>query len=224
MIKDDIMSCTCEQDQQSTTPAQVDPQAPGTASNTQACQSQSHNVDVSHGDEDSAAHARKMSEMYRLILAFAAFAAAMFIIAAAVAVNPGIYKLDEQTVAFLSQAFNAGVLLTIPFLLGAAGAGTRLLLSDVRIVEKLPLVGGSAFMACFSWVSIKSGVLVSIVAPHLAPRGIDMKDALSTPNSFYTMSLVAILVGMFSTNLYLFITHRVEQLSNQPAKGKPPRS
>ena len=172
--------------------------------------------------EDTASEAEKRTETYRLILAFAVFFSVMCVMGAAVSANPGVYKLDEQTVAFLSQAFNAGVLLTIPLLLGALGAGTRLLLSEIRIVEKLPLVGGSAFMACFSWVSIKSGVLVSLVAPHLAPHGVDMKDALSTPNSFYTMSLVAILVGMFSTNLYLFITHRVEQLSNQQTERKFP--
>jgi len=210
------MSCACDQDHQSTTSLN--------ASNASQDQQMSHlnpfNEAASVGVDDTTAHAKRRSENYRLILAFAVFVGAMSIIATAVYVNPGVYKLDEQTVAFLSQAFNAGVLLTIPFLLGAVGAGTRLLLSEVRIVDKLPLVGGSAFMACFSWISIKSGVLVSLVAPHLAPRGVDMKDALSTPNSFYTMSLVAILVGMFSTNLYLFITQRVEQLSKQPPNGK----
>lgn len=210
------MSCTCDQDHQSTTSFN--------ASNASQDQQMSHlnpfNEAASVGVDDTAARAKRRSENYRLILAFAVFVGAMSIIATAVYVNPGVYKLDEQTVAFLSQAFNAGVLLTIPFLLGAVGAGTRLLLSEVRIVDKLPLVGGSAFMACFSWISIKSGVLVSLVAPHLAPRGVDMKDALSTPNSFYTMSLVAILVGMFSTNLYLFITQRVEQLSKQSPNGK----
>ncbi|GFM67549.1 hypothetical protein K5D57_01355 [Pseudomonas cichorii] len=210
------MSCTCDQDHQSATPSN----ASDASQDPQSSQLNPFNEAASVGVDDTAARAKRRSENYRLILAFAVFVGAMSIIATAVYVNPGVYKLDEQTVAFLSQAFNAGVLLTIPFLLGAVGAGTRLLLSEVRIVDKLPLVGGSAFMACFSWISIKSGVLVSLVAPHLAPRGIDMKDALSTPNSFYTMSLVAILVGMFSTNLYLFITQRVEQLSKQPPNGK----
>lgn len=216
------MSCTCNNERDAVTSSQTAASASETVVEPQAHQPPLNNANVPDHVRNPTFYNQKTSERYGLILAFAVFAAAMFIIAAAVAVNPGIYKLDEQTVAFLSQAFNAGVLLTIPLLLGALGAGTRLLLSEVRIVEKLPLVGGSAFMACFSWVSIKSGVLISLVAPHLAPHGVDMKDALSTPNSFYTMSLVAILVGMFSTNLYLFINHRVEQLSNNPSKGKSP--
>lgn len=161
---------------------------------------------------------KKLNEHYRLILAFFVFASLMTVISTALYTNPGVYKLDEQTVQFLSEAFNAGVLLTIPFLLGAAGAITRLLMSSIRIVEQLHLVAGSSLMACFSWISIKSGVFLTLLAPHLSQSSVDIKSALSTPNSFYTMALVAILVGMFSTNLYLFIAQRVEQLSNQNSK------
>jgi hypothetical protein len=35
------------------------------------------------------------------------------------------------------------------------------------------------------------------------------------------MALVAIVVGMFSTNLYLFISQRVDQLSKERKGGHP---
>ncbi|ALE00061.1 hypothetical protein [Pseudomonas syringae] len=147
----------------------------------------------------------------------------LFSFAIAAVQNSEVYRLDEQTIDFLSQAFNAIVLLTIPLILGAVGAVTRLLLSGIRIFDQTSLVAGSSLMACFSWISIKSGVLVSVIAPHLATHGVETKDALSSSNSFYTMALVAVLVGMFSTNLYLFITQRVEQLSSRTPLDKRPR-
>ncbi|TOL41088.1 hypothetical protein CGH98_24240 [Vibrio parahaemolyticus] len=65
----------------------------------------------------------------------------------------------------------------------------------------------------FSWVGIKSGVLLAIVAPHLEKQGVASTITMQTESSFYTMALVAIAVGMFSSNLYIFINQRVEQLS-----------
>ncbi|OSN64402.1 hypothetical protein BV349_03816 [Pseudomonas syringae pv. actinidiae] len=155
---------------------------------------------------------------------YAAFILAVLLtFATATIQNAAVYRLDEQTIDFLSQAFNAIVLLTIPLVLGAVGALTRLLLSGIRVFDQLPLVAGSGLMACFSWISIKSGVLVSVIAPHLATHGVETKEALDSSNSFYTMAMVAVLVGMFSTNLYLFITQRVEQLSSRTPVDKRPR-
>lgn len=127
--------------------------------------------------------------------------------------NPKLFVLDESTLEFINQAFNSVVLLTIPFLLGGCGAIARLLLSGVKVIDQLTLIGGSALMSCFSWVGIKSGVLVSVIAPHLTRHQITDEQIVNVPTSFYTMALVAILVGMFSTNLYLFISQRVEQIT-----------
>lgn len=135
--------------------------------------------------------------------------------------NPYLFTLDDDTQGFINQAFNSVVLLTIPFLLGGCGAIARLLLSGVRIVDELTLVGGSALMACFSWIGIKSGVLISIIAPHLSKHQISEEQVVSAPTSFYTMSLVAVLVGMFSTNLYLFISQRVDQISKEKISKTP---
>lgn len=127
--------------------------------------------------------------------------------------NPKLFVLDESTLEFINQAFNSVVLLIIPFLLGGCGAIARLLLSGVKVVDQLTLIGGSALMSCLSWVGIKSGVLVSVIAPHLTKHQITDEQIVNVPTSFYTMALVAILVGMFSTNLYLFISQRVDQIT-----------
>ncbi|MFQ2454829.1 hypothetical protein ACK316_08370 [Aeromonas caviae] len=154
-----------------------------------------------------------------LYLAFTFFVA-FSIIASAVVVNIDIFKLEQETSIIINQAINAVVLLAIPFLLGSVAGLTRILMSDVSVKNKGTLVVSSGIMAMFSWIGIKSGVLMAIVAPHLEKQGVVVALEGQTSSTFYTMALVAILVGMFSTNLYLFINGRVEQLTakNQPIK------
>ncbi|WP_027911292.1 hypothetical protein [Pseudomonas sp. URMO17WK12:I4] len=143
------------------------------------------------------------------------FMFAFFILFAASVTNPDIYKIDPQTLSIINQAFNAVVLLVIPFLLGSVGAIARILISGVHMGQSGGLIVSSGLMAMFSWVGIKSGVLLAIVAPHIEKQAISSDVVLQSPNDFYTMALVAILVGMFSTNLYIFIKQRVEQLTQQ---------
>lgn len=135
--------------------------------------------------------------------------------------NQEIYEIDKETLLFINKGYNAAILLIIPFLLGAIGATTRLLLSGIKVGQESTLALGSGLMAAFSWIGIKSGVLLSIVAPHIKQQGIDPKEVISSSSDFYTMALVAVFVGMFSTNLYLFISQRVEQLSS---KKKAPQN
>jgi hypothetical protein len=153
----------------------------------------------------------KRKRMYLMVT----FTFAFFILFAASAANPGIYKIDPETLSIINQAFNAVVLLVIPFLLGSIGAIARILISGVHMGQSGSLVVSSGLMAMFSWVGIKSGVLLAIVAPHIEKQAVPSEIVLHSPNDFYTMALVAILVGMFSTNLYIFIQQRVEQLTQQ---------
>lgn len=130
--------------------------------------------------------------------------------------NINIFVLDKDTVSLLSRGMNAVVLLTLPFILGMLGAVSRLLLSGVNIPTQYPLVIGSGIMSAFSWIGIKSGVLVAIIAPHITKAGFpETVEITRTSNDFYTLALVAILVGMFSTNLYIFINEKVEKLASE---------
>ncbi|WP_172588414.1 hypothetical protein [Shewanella xiamenensis] len=126
--------------------------------------------------------------------------------------NPGIYTIDKDTLVIINQAFNAIVLLVVPFLLGSLGAIARILMAGVKAGQQGVLIVSSGLMAMFSWVGIKSGILLAVVAPHLEKQGVPSNITAQTESSFYTMALVAILVGMFSTNLYIFINQRVEQI------------
>lgn len=139
----------------------------------------------------------------------------MSIFAAVSLKNPSIYAIEPETISLMSQAVNAIVILMVPFFLGCIGAFARILMSGISSTQNLSLMVASGFMAVFSWVSIKSGVLVSIVAPHLERQGIPGQQIFQVQSGFYTMALVAILVGMFSTNLYIFINQRVEQLTTK---------
>ncbi|MFB2651587.1 hypothetical protein ACE02L_02400 [Shewanella seohaensis] len=135
--------------------------------------------------------------------------------------NPDLYQIDKETLILINQAFNALVLLTIPFLLGMLGAVSRILIAGLKVVNQTSLILSSGLMATFSWIGIKSGVLLAIVAPHLEIQGIPPEGIVSSPSNFYTMALVAVLVGMFSTNLYLFINQKVEQLTKKSNKETP---
>ncbi|WP_339433065.1 hypothetical protein [Pseudomonas sp. EA_65y_Pfl2_P78] len=133
--------------------------------------------------------------------------------------NPTIYKIDEDTLTVVNQALNALILLVIPFLLGIVGAAARILIATVQPELKGNLLISSGLMATFSWIGIKSGVLISIIAPHLEKANIPTDHTINTAHDFYTMALVAIVVGMFSTNLYLVVAEKVEQIT-QKAQNK----
>ena len=132
--------------------------------------------------------------------------------------NPGIYEVSEENLLFINHGYNALILLAIPFLLGILGAVARLLLSGVKVGDEFSLIIGSGLMASFSWVGIKSGVFLAIIAPHVERQGISPSSVIGAPSDFYTMVLVAVFVGMFSTNLYLYIGQRIDQLSNNSEK------
>lgn len=129
--------------------------------------------------------------------------------------NPEIYNIDSSTVSTINQAMNALFLLTIPFLLGSLGGAARILIADIKIKSKGNLIISSGLMAAISWIGVKSGVLVAVIAPHLEKAGATAEVTIQSSNDFYTMALVAVFVGMFSTNLYLMISQKVDQLTAQ---------
>lgn len=163
---------------------------------------------------------RKKTFMNRLvILAAAGF---VFIVFNFLSLrNPEIYDVDPETLRVVNQAINAIILLTVPFVLGTIGAAARILISDINPQHKTALIVSSGLMAVFSWVSIKSGVLVALLAPHIERANLS-KEAVTTGQSdFYTLALVAIAVGMFATNVYLMIAQRVDQLTLRSKDDRP---
>ncbi|ELP5730815.1 hypothetical protein NB661_22870 [Vibrio parahaemolyticus] len=171
---------------------------------------------ISSNKQNSEAYEEK-----RKILSLFMLFSLLFMILTSVSIaNRGIYQINEETLVIINQAFNALVVLLIPFLLGAVGAISRVLMSGISVAKQVSLIISSGFMATFSWIGIKSGVLLAIVAPHLEKQGVEPTVIGDTPSNFYTMALVAIFVGMFSSNLYLFINQRVEQLTMQAQQSK----
>lgn len=188
-----------------------------------------HSVDNVDVEDNSGASnnsiSKNKSEAYeekRKILSLFMLFSLLFMILTSVSIaNRGIYEINKETLVIINQAFNALVVLLIPFLLGAVGAISRVLMSGISVAKQVSLIISSGFMATFSWIGIKSGVLLAIVAPHLEKQGVEPNVISGTTSSnFYTMALVAIFVGMFSSNLYLFINQRVEQLTIQAHQSK----
>ena len=152
---------------------------------------------------------RKITSLYML------FVLLILILTIVSVLNQGLYRINKETLLVINQAFNALVILLIPFILGAVGAISRIMMSGIKVATEVSLIISSGLMAAFSWIGIKSGVLLAIVAPHLEQKEFEASSVAQTPENFYTMALVAIFVGMFSTNLYLFINQRVESLTSQ---------
>jgi len=130
--------------------------------------------------------------------------------------NPDIFELDKDVISYLNKFVNLALLSLLPLILGILGSSVKILLSgSTNIVDNIKISISSGIMAIFSWISIKSGVLLSILAPHLEKQNINITAIPpDDPKSFYTLALVAVLVGMFSSNFYIFMLTKVEQATN----------
>ncbi len=74
-------------------------------------------------------------------------------------------------------------------------------------------------MSSFSWLGIKSKVFIALLTPYTA-KSAESGEALISESGteFYSMALVAVLVGAFASNLYIFINQKVESLTNSGNK------
>ena len=135
--------------------------------------------------------------------------------------NRQLFKLDEYTIFIINQAINTAAVLTIPFIFGVIGAFTRVLIASINMLQQLPLIAASGLMATFSWLGIKSKAFLFILTSNIEKQGVDTNTALSSQHDFYTMALVAALVGMFSTNMYLFINQKIERITRQSNTNIP---
>lgn len=133
--------------------------------------------------------------------------------------NPNSFELTADTLKVFNESLNAGVLLVIPFIFGALGAFTRMLMASVDMMKLVPIVLSSGLMAMFSWVAIKSHVLLAILAPHLDKKNITESITSQMGSDFYLMAIIAVVVGMFSSNMFIFVEQRVNQATSQKSNG-----
>lgn len=68
-------------------------------------------------------------------------------------------------------------------------------------------------MAAFSWVGIKSKLFIALLTPYIEAKP-NVSEAIKDIDitEFYSMVLVAILVGMFASNLFVFIDNKTKML------------
>lgn len=142
--------------------------------------------------------------------------------------NPEIFKLHQDTLAVITDTYNVIVLLFVPLLFGVLGASSRVMLSGLKVADNAKLIFSSGLIAAFSWLGIKSKVFLALITPYIANSQIQdaQKASVSvseTGNEIYSMILVAVIVGMFSSNIYIFINQRVEQLTNS-GQSSPKKS
>lgn len=192
-------------------------------SNTQQKSENDNVVDLSIGEKNehqSQVRRNKLNYVIKLYTV-ALIAGVLFYTAY---LNPQVFTLDETTLSEIKEAYNLIVLLIIPFIFGSIGASARVLISGMQIWQSLKLILSSGLIATFSWLSIKSKIFLALITPYFAESALkgskEASDALqNNSHEMYSLALVAVLVGMFASNIYIFIEQRVEQLSS---KGKNP--
>lgn len=163
--------------------------------------------------ERTAASNKKNSYVVRLLWIYLAVAVIAAVTYTAY-LNKTIFTLSDDTLGAVTQFYNVMVLLLIPFVLGCVGGCARILLSGNSVSRSFRTIFASGMMASFSWLSIKSKVFISLVAPYVVheQQGSSVGQAVANAGSeFYSLALVAVLVGMFSSNIYIAINERVER-------------
>ncbi len=120
-----------------------------------------------------------------------------------------IFVLNNEVVNLLNQFYNLVITLSMAFMYGILGAYTRMLLAGK---VKLRAIIASGLMATFSWVALKSGIAIAIIAPHIEKSKLSNEQLYS--DNFYTFILVAVLVGMFSSNLFLFMEAKINIMAS----------
>lgn len=139
--------------------------------------------------------------------------------------NPEVFVLNEETQNVIAQFYNLIIWMLVPCLLGTLGAVARVLMAGLELAASKKLVLSSGMMAAFSWLGIKSKVFLALVAPYIvtAPNTKPEEVAVTMGHigsEFYSMALVAVAVGMFASNIYIFINQRVEALTREAEQNR----
>ncbi|HAS6102370.1 TPA: hypothetical protein I7117_23290 [Vibrio vulnificus] len=166
---------------------------------------------------------QEKGEFRRLLSVALVFFFAFFVLYFLSINNPDLYSINSETLTIVNEAFNALVLLMVPFFLGSLGAIARVLLAGMKITYSLTLIVSSGMMGMFSWVGIKSGILVALLTPYIQPSNSSAQNTVAVvgdtgSHNFYSMALIAIIIGMFSSNVYIFINQKVERLTKEEIK------
>lgn len=156
---------------------------------------------------------------YKKIMFLYAATAALFGLGYIAYLNPHIFLINSETLKVWNQAINAIVLLIVPFIFGAVAAYARVLISGEETNEYNKIIFSSGLIAAFSWMGIKSKVFLTLVSPYVEKVSKEASEqVVSFPaqgeDAFYSMALIAILVGMFSSNIFIFVNQKVKQLTN----------
>lgn len=127
--------------------------------------------------------------------------------------NPDIFKVTEETISFVTNFYNVIILFLIPLFFGSLSAIARISISGLSLIKSSKLIFASGIMAAFSWVGIKSKLFIALLTPYIEAKP-NVSEAIKDIDitEFYSMVLVAILVGMFASNLFVFIDNKTKML------------
>ena len=134
-------------------------------------------------------------------------------------VNQQVFEIKGDTLVVWNQAVNALLVLVVPFILGCLGAAARILIAGEEIKNYTKVALSSGILAMFSWIGIKSKVFLALLTPYVEKTAPHINEAVGSleahnESTFYSLALVAVLVGMFSSNIYLYVNQRVKQLTD----------
>ena len=130
--------------------------------------------------------------------------------------NPEIFSLSKENTQLMREAFNALVMMVIPFIFGGLASIGRLLISDFELIKNLKVVLASGMMASFSWIGIKSKIFISLLTPYVSKNSDNDFSAVAQIGSeFYSMIVVALFVGTFASNIFIFINNKIELITRE---------
>ncbi len=122
---------------------------------------------------------------------------------------------SENTVLTFVATFDALLLLSIGFFWGCLGGITRTLMSGLSLKKTSRIIFSSGLMAAFAWMGIESQIFLKILIPTLNQTGEGgfKLEKFTISKSYFEFAFLAVIVGMFSSNIYIFIEQRVRQLT-----------
>ncbi|HIE0660995.1 TPA: hypothetical protein ACXJEZ_003532 [Providencia rettgeri] len=178
-------------------------------------ENENENFDKISGKETSM-HRKRISYLQTTpaMILFTIFFSILFLFVFIGEKNPEIFVLSKDTILYINNTINTLEILTIPFIFGCAAAAARILISDLNIIRSSNIILASGGVAAFSWIGIKSKVFIALLAPYLATKEQILSESLTNGDitEYYSMVFIAIIVGMFASNIVIFIENKTKML------------
>lgn len=125
----------------------------------------------------------------------------------------GTYSVDSETSILFSQFLNLIAVSIIPIFFGGMGSIIKLLASNISIYENFKAIIFSCLFSFSAFIALKSKIVMSgILALYNKDNIVGAADANL---DIFSFAVVSIFVGIFASNIFLFLKKHVDLLSKR---------